>query len=146
MKEKLSLLMIVIFLSVFISCGQNNHENTMPTSSVKHELKIMKIGGIWKVVNETDSTKTKVVAKRKDTIIWTADGTDAYFQFPDSIFKPVGPHDSLQNGYTKFLRNGKKFSLKVKANAPLLTYIYAVFCTADSTFAQGDSPPKIILK
>ena len=138
--------MIVIFLSVFISCSQNNHENAVPTSTAKHELKIMKIGGIWKVVNETDTTKKKVVAQRNDTIIWTAEGTDAYFQFPDSIFKPIGPHDSLQNGYTKFLRNEKKLSLKIKMNAPLKTYIYAVFCIADSTYAQGDSPPKIILK
>jgi len=87
-----------------------------------------------------------VKVKKKDTIIWTAEGTDVYFQFPDALFNPEGAADSLTEGYTKFLKDGKKLKLKVKDNAAPGTYEYAVFCTADGVFAKGESPPKIVIE
>jgi len=143
MKAALSLLFIGIFLTVFVSC---NRKRMVPISPHQYEMRVMKIGKIWKVVDATDSTKTKLQVRRKDTIVWTIEGTDAFFQFPDSLFNPVDKQSILQNGFTKFLRNGHKLKLKIKDNAPSGIYSYAVFCTADSMFAQGDSPPRIIVK
>jgi len=119
---------------------------SIQSSPKKYNLVVMKIGNEWKVVDATDYTKTKVKVKKKDTIIWTVKGTDASFQFPDSLFDAVDPEDSLHNGYTKFVKSGKKLKLKVKADALAGIYEYAVFCTADGVFARGDSPPKIIIE
>ncbi len=151
MKNKLSLVIICVVISGFILLNQKKQvpvAQQKPVSKAPntYELKVMKIGNVWKVVNATDTTKTKIIVHKKDTIIWTAIGTDAYFQFPDSLFKPVGKEDSLVNGYTKFVKSGHKLKLKVKDSAPSGTYPYAVFCTADGVFARGDSPPKIIIK
>ena len=111
-----------------------------------YDLKVVKVNGVWKVVDASDYTKLKVKVKKKDTIIWTAEGTDTYFQFPNKLFNPVGQKDSLSDGYTKFLRDGKKLKLKIKDDAPSGIYEYAVFCTADGKFAEGESPPKIIIE
>jgi hypothetical protein len=112
----------------------------------KYNLVITKVNGEWKVVDETDYTKTRIRVKKKETIIWTAKDTDAYLQFPDKLFNAVDPEDSLKNGYTKFLKNGKRLKLKVKDDVLAGTYEYAVFCTADGVFASGDSPPKIVIE
>lgn len=112
----------------------------------EYELKIVKVDGVWKVVDASDYSKSKVKVKRKDTIVWTADGTDAYFQFSTRIFNPVGEADSLVDGYTKFLKDGKKLKLKVKDDAPIGIEIYAVFCTAGQVFAKGESPPTIVVE
>ena len=112
----------------------------------KYNLVISKVNGEWKVTDATDYTKTKIRVKKKETIIWTANGTDVYLQFPDKLFNAVDPEDSLKNGYTKFLKNGKKVKLKVRDDVLAGTYEYAVFCTADGVFATGDSPPKIIIE
>ena len=144
MKGKISLLVIVMFLSGFISC--NKEKQSTSESSKKYEMKIIKIEGIWRVVDATDTTKTELKVNRKDTIVWTLEGTNAYFQFPNKLFNPVSQQDSLKNGYTKFKKDGQKLKLKIKDNAPSGTYAYAIFCTADSTFAQADSPPRIIIK
>ena len=115
-------------------------------ASKTYDLAIIKIGDNWKVVDANDHAKTKVKVKKEDTIVWSVSGTDAYFQFPLELFDAVSSADSLKNGYTKFVKDGKKLKLKVKDDAPAGTYEYAVFCTADGVFAEGDSPPKIIIE
>lgn len=112
----------------------------------KYDLKVIKIEGVWKVVQASDSSKTEVKVKKKDTIVWIVQGTDTYFQFPAKLFDPVEASDSLVEGYTKFIRDGKKLKLKVKDDAPAGIYTYAVFCTADGVFAKGESPPIIIIE
>lgn len=112
----------------------------------KHVFFIENVGGVWRVVDSTNHANHKIKAHQKDTIIWKAVGTDAYIQFPDSLLDSGGPGNNLINGYTAFLKNGKRLKLKVKGNAKNGWYNYAVFCMADSTFARGDSPPKIIIK
>jgi len=112
----------------------------------KYQLKVVKVEGVWRVVDASDYTKFKVRVKKKDTIVWTVEGTDTYFQFPANLFNAVGAKDSLAGGYTKFVRDGKKLKLKVKDDAPAGTYEYAVFCTADGVFAKGESPPKIVIE
>ena len=110
------------------------------------ELKIVKVGNEWKVVDATDTTKTKVRVKRNDMIEWTAEGSDVYFQFSSDLrFVGDSAKDKLDGGYTKYLPAGKKLKLKVKQDAPLGEEVYAVFVKADNVFAKGGSPPRIIV-
>ncbi len=117
-----------------------------PPGSTVYELEVVKIEGIWRVVDASDHSKQKIKVKKKDTIVWTVEGTDAHFQFSTSVFNPKGVSDSLKNGSTKFIADGKKLKLKVKDDAPVGTQVYAVFCSADGVFAQGDSPPQIVIE
>ena len=117
-----------------------------PPASTVYELKVIKVEGVWRVVDASDYSKTSVKVKQKDTIVWTVAGTNTYFQFPAKLFNPVETADSLIGGYTKFVRDGKKLKLKVKDHAPPGEYEYAVFCTADGVFAQGESPPNIVIE
>lgn len=143
MKVKLTLF-VIGFCLILLSAGfYSPPVSPLPKT---YDLLIMKIGDVWKVVDATNHNITKIKVKRKDTITWTVQSSNAYIQFPEKLFNPVGKEDSLSNGYTKFLKNGKKLKLKVKDDAAPGTYEYAVFVTADGVFAQGDSPPKIIIE
>jgi hypothetical protein len=143
MKVKFVLLIIGIFLPVLLSGFLLQPNSPLPNTI---ELKVVKINNVWKVIDATDPKIKEIKAHKKDTIIWTVEGTNASFQFPEGLFDPVGSADSLTNGYTKFIKNGKKLKLKIKYNALPGTYEYAVFCTKDGVFARGDSPPKIIIQ
>ncbi len=116
-----------------------------PPAPKTYELKVVKVEGIWRVVDASDYSKRKVKVKKKDTIVWTVEGTNAYFQFSTSVFNPKSVSDSLRNGSTKYIADGKKLKLKVRDDAPIGIQVYAVFCSADGVFAQGESPPQIII-
>jgi hypothetical protein len=116
-----------------------------PPASTEYELEVVKVDGVWRVVDASDHSKAKIKVKKKDTIIWTVKGTNAYFQFSNSVFNPSGVSDSLKNESTKFIADGKKLKLKVRDDAPVGPQVYAVFCSADGVFAQGESPPRIII-
>jgi hypothetical protein len=143
MRGKLTVPITSIFLIIFFAGYLILLAQPAPK---KYELVIMKVDNDWKVVDATDYSKTKVKVKKKDTIVWTLKGTDASLQFPDKLFNAVDPEDSLHNGYTKFLKDGKKLKLKVRDDALSGTYEYAVFCIKDGVFARGDSPPKIVIE
>jgi hypothetical protein len=149
--KKTGLFLSIILLLAFTACNQSSKENMnvkpQKTDDLKPktiELRIEKVDDVWKVINVTDSSGNAPVVRKNDKINWTAEGTDVYIQFPDTMFSPVGPADSLKHGYMKHQPKDKKLKLKLK-DVKAGTYIYAVFCTEDSTFAQEDSPPKIIV-
>lgn len=142
MKDKLFFIIVGLAITIFFGFLL---VPTPPASTV-YELKVIKLEGVWRVVDATDYSKRKIKVKKKDSIIWTVEGTNAYFQFPTAIFNPVGTSDSLKNGSTKFIEDGEKLKLKIRDDAPLGPQIYAVFCSADAVFAQGESPPKIIIE
>ncbi|MEX0736051.1 MAG: hypothetical protein WD182_01320 [Bacteroidota bacterium] len=100
----------------------------------KHDISILKIKNRWKVVSATGDT---VKAKRGEQIVWTAVGSDMYFQFMD---------DKLFGGFTRKLKAGQKLNLPVATGARRGVNAYAVFCLADKEFATGDSPPIIIIE
>jgi hypothetical protein len=142
MRTKLTILFITSFLSLAL-LGLYLVPSTPPKDV---DLKVIKIDGVWKVVLASDSSKTTVKVKKNDKITWTVVGTDASFQFPQNLLDPVDSVDSLKNGYTKSLKDGKTLKLKVKSNAKSGTYEYSIYCTADEVFAVGGSPPKIIVE
>ena len=142
MRTKLTLLFITSLLSIAL-LGLY----LVPTAPPKDvDLKVIKVDGVWKVVLASDYSKTKVKVKKNDKITWQVVGTDADFQFPQDLLNPADPEDSLKNGDTKFVDDGKKLKLKVKDSAEPGTYEYSVFCLADSVYAIGGSPPKIIVE
>jgi len=155
--RKLGLFLSLIVLVVLAACNQSNKTNTVDKSlktvnenggakSQPIELRIEKNkDGVWKVINTTMPGQPPTV-KRNGKINWVSDETDLYIQFPGSILDPEGPEDSLKYGYIKHQKKGKTLKLHVKGNVKSDTYFYAIFCMADSTFAQEDSPPKIIVE
>ena len=106
------------------------------TPPTVHALSIMKVNNVWKVVDAEDSTKTLVIAKRGEKVIWTARGSDVYFQFMDK---------KLFGWNTKTLKDGRQLVLPVGRLARSGPNPYAVFCLADKQFATGDSAPVIII-
>ncbi len=117
-----------------------------PPPAKIYELKVVKVEGVWRVVDASDYSKKKIKVKKNDTIVWTVEGTNAYFQFSTSVLNPKSVSDSLKNGSTKYIADGKKLKLKVRDDAPIGGQVYAVFCSTDGVFAQGESPPRIIIE
>ncbi|MBN2009990.1 hypothetical protein JW960_11660 [candidate division KSB1 bacterium] len=112
-----------------------------------YELKVVKVDGVWKVIDTADVNNKQIKVKRNETVTWTADGSDVYFQFSsDMKFKGQAAADDLDGGYTKVLKAGKKLKLKVKADAPLGDEVYAAFVLADKVFAIGGSAPRIVIE
>lgn len=102
----------------------------------QHNLLVTKVQSKWKVVDAQDTTSTTVKAKRGEQIIWTAKGSDVYFQFLD---------DKIFGDYARSLKDGKKLVLTVGAGAKTGPNPYAVFCISDLEYATGGSPPVIIV-
>jgi hypothetical protein len=117
-----------------------------PPAPKIYDLKVVKVEGVWRVVDASDYSKKKIKVKKKDTIVWNVEGTNAYFQFSNSVFNPISVSDSLRNGSTKFIADGKKLKLKIRDDAPVGPQVYAVFCSEDGVFAQGESPPRIVIE
>jgi hypothetical protein len=111
--------------------------SSAPPSPEIHHLVIMKVQDTWKVVQEEDSTRTLVVARKGDRIRWIARGSDVYFQFMDA---------RIFGGHTQMLPDGKELTLTVSRVARAGENPYAVFCLKDREFARGDSPPVIIIE
>jgi hypothetical protein len=143
MRTKLTLIFITAFLSLAL-LGLYLVPSTPPAKGI--DLKVIKVDGVWKVVDATDYSKTTVKVNKKDKITWTVVGTDASFQFPENLLDPVDTTDNLKDGYTKSLKDGHTLKLKIKDNVKAGTYDYSVYCTADEVFAVGSSPPRIIVE
>ncbi len=124
--------LVLFFIGATIPSDPPETPQGLPTIN----LTIKKVGNTWKVVDSrTDTTKGR--AKRNQKIIFTAVGTDAYLQFDDM---------KLFGGYTYHLKDGQPSPpMVVKNNAPQGTYTYAAFCYGPKVYAEGDSPPKIIV-
>ena len=126
-----SLIVIFIFASLFLT----TNVKAMPKDEVN--LLITKIDNKWKVVDASDTTKTEIKARRGYKITWTARGTDAYFQFMD---------EKLVGKFKHSLKDGKSISLNIGNNAKIGANNYAIFCVKDLEFAEGGSPPVIIVE
>ena len=133
MRAKLKLILPFLILAALIA----NYSFTQGPPPKQATLAVMKIDDVWRVVNSADSSCT-VKVNRNDKIIWTTEGTNAEFHFNEAIFDTSG-----SNYYVK---DNHKLQLKIKGDAKPGTYEYSVFCLADSVYAIGCSPPKIIVE
>ena len=125
-------LVAISFLTVTIFV-----DNSEAFDNNEVNLLIKKVNKTWKVIDATDSLKTSIKAKKGQKITWTAVGTDVYFQFMD---------DKLVGKFKNALKDGKSISLNIGQNAKVGINPYAVFCMADLEFAEGNSPPVIIVE
>jgi len=118
-------------------------------------LTIKKVNNEWKVVDQSNTTQVK--AKTGDKVTWMALGTDAYFQFiegklvakekdKDKASKKDEAESLAEIYTTNKVAAGQSVSFIIRASVAKGKYPYAVFCTADSVFATGDSPPQIIIE
>lgn len=133
--------MVWVLLGVLVIVGAA--ATTM--TNIKYSVK--KIDGTWYVVNEQNKP-TPINAKGNDMIEWSAEGSDLSFQFPSESNAILTKEDgtALPKGYVVNLKDGKKLKLKVKNDAPKGSYEYAVYVTADGTYAEGSSPPILIIQ
>ena len=97
-------------------------------------VSIKKVGQVWKAVL-TGTTNTKVHVTKGQKVIFHAEGSDVYIQFDNA---------TLFGGHDKMIKNGKTLTLGVGQVAKGV-YTYSAFCVGPKVFAQGDSPPKIIV-
>jgi hypothetical protein len=124
---------IALMLSLLFMSGFRPVQN--PSALPKDvNISITKVDSVWKaVLTGTKITEIHVVPGQK--VIFHAEGTDVFFQF-DS--------DTLFGGHAKSIKNGKKLTLGVgKVQKGIHTY--SAFCVGPQVYAEGDSPPKIIV-
>ena len=122
------------------------HSNDAIDDMAKIKYSVKKMGDKWKVVNEQNQPRP-IQAKSKDDIEWTAEGSEMVFQFPAELgpylTKVEGEYD--EENFTATVPAGKKLKLKVKNSTPDGQYTYSVYVKAGGTYAEGSSPPVIII-
>ncbi|MBM4169944.1 MAG: hypothetical protein FJ215_12440 [Ignavibacteria bacterium] len=75
--------------------------------------------------------------KENDGVVFNAKGSKVVFFFPEpEIFNPVTP--------TLTVNRGKSEELVLSGT--IGEFFYAAFCLADKEFAEGDSPPMMIIE
>ncbi len=138
--NKKNYLWLFILIFGFVSVA-----NTAPFKKIKYSVKL--IDTTWFVVDETNNPKP-IEANKNDNIEWTAEGSDMTFQFPLSMSTLFTNEDgsAVGDAYVIEVKNGKKLKLKVKNNAPAGRYVYSVYVKAGDTFAEGSTPPVMIIK
>jgi hypothetical protein len=129
-----SFLRAIAFPMIFLLLAAFGQEPQKKPPSKNVDVSIKMVDSVWKAVL-TGTTKTEVHVYPGDKVIFHAEGTDVFFQFDN---------DKLFGGHNKSVKNGKKLTLGVGQVAKG-EYIYSAFCFGPQVFAQGDSPPKIIV-
>jgi len=118
------------------------------TNFKKIKYTVKQVEDTWFVVNDDNGRPVAIDAKRKDNIEWTAEGSDMVFQFPVELSELFTKENGepVDDDYIIRVQDGKKLKLKVKNNAPKGEYIYSVYVTASETYAEGSSPPVMIIR
>lgn len=135
----------IITWVALITIGLVSVASVTPLEKIKYTVK--KVENTWLVVNEQNKP-VAIEANRNDDIEWTAEGSDLIFQFPEELKVYFTKEDgsTVGDGYYINIEDGKKLKLKIKEDAPTGTYVYAVLVKKDGTFAEGSSPPVMIIK
>lgn len=122
----------VSILFCFLACFGMAQQKDTTLKNV--DVSFVKVGNVWKaVLTGTTNTFVHVVPGQK--VIFHAEGSDVYIQFDN---------DQLFGGHYRTIKNGKTLTLGV-GNVAKGIYVYAAFCVGPKVFAQGGSPPKIIV-
>ncbi|MAL19274.1 MAG: hypothetical protein CL670_03800 [Balneola sp.] len=113
----------------------------------KIKYSVKKMDSTWFVVDERNRP-LPIEANRKDDIEWSAEGSDLLFQFPDklSVFFTKEDGSTVGDSYYIEVKDGKKLKLKVKQDAPVGRFVYSILVKKDGTYAEGSSPPVIIIR
>lgn len=103
----------------------------------EHNVSFRKSGRKWRPGHKHDPSNIELRTRKGESIVWEADDSDIYFQFHDI---------NLFGAHTMVLKKGEKLVLKVGENAPKGNHVYAAFCLKDREYAEGNSPPIIIVE
>jgi len=103
---------------------------------VEHMVDVKEINGEWRVVLSEDDTKSDVIARRGDRIIWMVEGSDVTFKFSNR---------GILGYRTRNVKDGNRMILPVLNDSPLGEFDYTVFIENSGTYARGQSPPRIIV-
>jgi hypothetical protein len=156
MRKKQTTLLLFGF-AVFVlfgACNDTKQEPAQPNQAVtlskgkEVDFTVRKVKKQWMVVESKSGNPKRIEAARNDTIVWRAQGSDMQFQFPDSIGTYFTNLDSDTTGSKYYLsvNIGKTLRLKVKPTAVDTTLIYSVLVKKDCVFAEGSSPPVILIR
>lgn len=136
---KISIAFLLLFGVVSLATATN-------FKKIKYTVK--QVENTWFVVNDDNGRPVAIDAERNDDIEWTAEGSDMVFQFPVELSELFTKENGepVDDDYIIRVQDGKKLKLKVKNNAPKGEYIYSVYVTASETYAEGSSPPVMIIR
>lgn len=101
-----------------------------------------------KATIETDGKTFRVVPGHLDVvpgdeITWSSEATDVYFQFPvQELFVEL----IEERVWTRFLPRGGTVTVRVPDAVPPGEYVYAAFAGEGKRYAEGGTPPKMIVK
>ena len=97
--------------------------------------------GRWLIVDRENNPVTPKLVPG-DTVIWQIEGSDAFFQFPtQQLFEQLQKEET----WTQELRDGGELVLKVAKDVPPDEYVYAAFSNRTERYAEGASPPKLLI-
>lgn len=113
--------------------GYNNDERPE-----RHELAcVLGDDDVWRIV-ERETERIQINVARGDTVVWHApEDRDIYFQFMT---------EDLTGVYTEEVRQGESLTLVIGDNAETGENRYAVFVYEAREYAQGESPPMMIVR
>ncbi|NBC26663.1 MAG: hypothetical protein GVY08_07375 [Bacteroidetes bacterium] len=129
---------------IVTSCNEvenNDVENGIQSTdrvAERHELSAVMEDGEWKIVDTEDPDNVEIVVAPGDTVVWNAPPeSELYFQFMD---------DRLTGEFTEVASRGESVSLIIGERAKEGDNPYAAFVINDSTYARGESPPRMIVR
>jgi hypothetical protein len=128
---------ILFILSIQGDPRTSSEDMGQDQARVEYRLVVKVINDEWRVVFEDDYTKSDVTLRRGDRIRWTVEGSDASFQFPDS---------RIFGQEIRVVQAGNSLVMAISAQSPTGTFPYSVFVHEATTYARGQSPPRIIVR
>ena len=137
--------LLLIMWSVSANAQVTARPGQERTTEINYTVKM--VDRAWSVVDQNEAARP-IQAAKSDVVNWTVEGSTAVFQFPfelNTIFEmengqPIG------SGFVLKIEDGKKLTLKIKEDAPPGRYVYSVFIQGAGMFAQGRTPPVIIIR
>ena len=147
MKTKIVLFTCMVMLG-FVACTpkESNKAEPYTPKTLLFKVQYLQNKNGWYVTDNANKP-APINAKRTDTIQWMAIGSDVTFQFPDSLGAYFTDLDPAYSGDDYYLNvtTGKPLKLKVSDTAAIGKLVYAVLVKDSVAFAEGSSPPVIII-
>jgi len=120
------------------SCTNEPGTSVEVQNSETHELECVLVDDVWRIVDREDPENREIVVSRGDTVVWYAPAErDIYFQFMT---------EELTGTFTQEVLSGEYLRSTVGEQAEAGEHPYAVFVHEAREYAQGQSPPVMIIR
>jgi hypothetical protein len=142
MRVKLYMIMFLAACLVILTlhaCDNQTQGYNQNERAERHELAcVLGDDDVWRIVDARDMRSTQIEVARGDTVVWYApEDRDIYFQFMT---------EDLTGVYTEEVRQGESLTLLIGGDAQSGENRYAVFVYDAREYAQGESPPRMIVR